>query len=348
MYELAADAAFAYDTAHRLFHAKSNENKTTNQGTSLAFKIEQTKFLFDWFDLSDEECTRESIGERINFSCPSDFRAARIKELELRLTTKVDVATVIGDTGVAVTEPDLMKKVRKEVLTMAKSVAAITPDVSLGGKRAGEIQFDPRSEVKKRKKSRKSLEAPDAQRKKTTHFPRPQEALSREPLVVNGNNTSLLPNHAQSTLGSNYLSSADVLTLARSNFNGLPRHHLGSARTQDVYDLIARSVEQLPLEESRALISRLEIDQRLRDLMLLRGVTQNGGVSMSDPRLLLSKILQNNAVPSQMFAMPNLSSFANSIAHHSSARLGQSSLPSSNLSDMSQHNTTTKTKQNEY
>mmetsp|Transcript_11793 Transcript_11793/g.22226 ORF Transcript_11793/g.22226 Transcript_11793/m.22226 type:complete len:362 (+) Transcript_11793:451-1536(+) len=105
--------------------------------------------------MSDEECSGAIKEEKatFNFSSPSDFKQARSRELKIRFQAK-DSNASFQDAGVP-TEGDLVMKVRKEVLSMARMVAANTPDVPVAGKRSGDVHFDPDSEVKKRKKSRK-------------------------------------------------------------------------------------------------------------------------------------------------------------------------------------------------
>ncbi len=120
-----------------------------------AYSLLFLRFVFDWLSMPDEECTEASDDKKatFNFSSPSEFKQARLRELEIRFKTK-DGDASYRDAGVP-TEADLVKKVRKEVLSMARTVAANTPDVTVAGKRSGDVHFDPESELKKRKKSRK-------------------------------------------------------------------------------------------------------------------------------------------------------------------------------------------------
>ncbi len=114
------------------------------------------RFVFDWLNMSDEECIDASDEKKatFNFPFPSDFKQARSRELKIRFKAKDSDASfqAAGVPNVA----DLVKKVRKEVLSMARTVAVNTPDVMVAGKRSGDVHFDPKSDVKKRKTSRKN------------------------------------------------------------------------------------------------------------------------------------------------------------------------------------------------
>ena len=159
---MATDAAYAYDAAYRLFGLKLAPKKiptTTlnDDGTSDPFDSEEANFVFNWLTYPDEAMIEVESPERMNFTCPSIYRAKRSEELGSRLAStqdqKVESLQEIG----IITEADLAAKVRKEIISIAKLAAAICPVQKIFGKRACDLTFDelPEVEVRSRKRSRK-------------------------------------------------------------------------------------------------------------------------------------------------------------------------------------------------
>lgn len=163
LFDLATDAAFAYDAAYRLFGLKSAQQKNASATTTVnkdgkpdPFDSEEANFVFNWLTYSDEDMMEVESPERMNFTCPSIYRAKRSEELASRLlasTTQEQNAEGLG----IISEADLVAKVRKEIKSIAKLAAAICPVQKIFGKRACDLSFDelPEVEVKSRKRSRK-------------------------------------------------------------------------------------------------------------------------------------------------------------------------------------------------
>ena len=150
--------------AYRLFGVKLlNRNigptLTADTQQSDPFESAEAKFVFNWLDYEDEAMLSVENPERMNFTCPSDYRGKRSKELALRrsaspLDDKKDEGRKKMD---ILSEEEVVAKVRKEIVSIAKLAAAICPDQKIFGKRASELMFDdlPEVDMRSRKKSRK-------------------------------------------------------------------------------------------------------------------------------------------------------------------------------------------------
>ena len=171
---MATDAAFAYDMAYRLFGVKLlNRNNgpptlTSDTQQSDPFESEEAKFVFNWLDYADEAMLPVETPERMNFTCPSDYRGKRSKELSLRRSASSldDKKDEGGKKMDILSEEEVVAKVRKEIVSIAKLAAVICPDQKIFGKRASELMFDelPEVDMRSRKKSRKlSLQGPGQQ-----------------------------------------------------------------------------------------------------------------------------------------------------------------------------------------
>mmetsp|Transcript_8134 Transcript_8134/g.13394 ORF Transcript_8134/g.13394 Transcript_8134/m.13394 type:complete len:990 (-) Transcript_8134:52-3021(-) len=163
LFDLATDAAFAYDAAYRLFGLKLAQKKLSattlnNDGNSDPFDSEEANFVFNWLTYPDEAMMEVESPERMNFTCPSNYRAKRSEELASRLLASTQEQNVEGlqEIGI-ISEADLVAKVRKEIISIAKLAAAICPVQKIFGKRACDLTFDelPEVEVRSRKRSRK-------------------------------------------------------------------------------------------------------------------------------------------------------------------------------------------------
>lgn len=154
---MATDAAFAYDAAYRLFGLKLGQKQvsTPNDGTSDPFESDEANFVFNWLSYPDDAMMEVESPERMNFTCPSNYRAKRSEELASRLIASSQDQNV-KDIGI-ISEADLVAKVRKEIVSIAKLAAAICPVQKMFGKRACDLMFDelPEVEVRSRKRSRK-------------------------------------------------------------------------------------------------------------------------------------------------------------------------------------------------
>ncbi len=157
---MATDAAFAYDAAYRLFGLKSEQKQVSattfnNDGKSDPFESDEANFVFNWLTYSDDAMLEVESPERMNFTCPSNYRAKRSEELASRLMASSQEQND-KDIGI-ISETDLVAKVRKEIISIAKLAAAICPLQKMFGKRACDLTFDelPEVEVRSRKRSRK-------------------------------------------------------------------------------------------------------------------------------------------------------------------------------------------------
>ena len=150
---MATDAAFAYDMAYRLFGVKLLNNGPTLTQQSDPFESEEAKFVFNWLDYKDEGMLAVETPERMNFTCPSDYRGKRSKELALRRSASSldDKKDEGGKKMDILSEEEVVAKVRKEIVSIAKLAAVICPDQKIFGKRASELMFDELPEVEQRK-----------------------------------------------------------------------------------------------------------------------------------------------------------------------------------------------------
>lgn len=162
LFDLATDAAFAYDAAYRLFGLKLDQKQVSaptlnNDGKSDPFESDEANFVFNWLSYPDDAMMEVESPERMNFTCPSNYRAKRSEELASRLLMASSQDQNDGkDIGI-ISEADLVAKVRKEIVSIAKLAAAICPVQKMFGKRACDLTFDelPEVEVRSRKRSRK-------------------------------------------------------------------------------------------------------------------------------------------------------------------------------------------------
>ena len=147
--------------AYRLFGVKLlNNGPPTLTQQSDPFESEEAKFVFNWLDYEDEGMLAVETPERMNFTCPSDYRGKRSKELALRRSASSldDKKDEGGKKMDILSEEEVVAKVRKEIVSIAKLAAVICPDQKIFGKRASELMFDelPEVDMRSRKKSRKS------------------------------------------------------------------------------------------------------------------------------------------------------------------------------------------------
>ena len=125
---MATDAAFAYDGAYRLFGVKVAQKKVSattpynNDVESDPFDSEEANFVFNWLSYPDEAMMEVESPERMNFTCPSNYRAKRSEELASRLLRSPQElinAECLRGLGI-ISEADLVAKVRKEIISIAK------------------------------------------------------------------------------------------------------------------------------------------------------------------------------------------------------------------------------------
>ncbi|KAL3791611.1 hypothetical protein HJC23_012201 [Cyclotella cryptica] len=287
LYDLASDAALAYDTACRLFNCVSTEpaaskktcDETPAQGGGLMLlELEDAKYVFDWLDLSDNMMKESDALERLNFLTPSLFREARAKEISSRFQTEDENKCSFS------TESLLKQKVRKEVLSVAKTAASSNPNVTILGKRAREFDFgpvSPRTEIKSRRKT------------KTKKTPPPTAPPTEK------NQPNALPWPTQSP---NFANPFLHLVLAQSTANmAVAPPPVSDATTnqsrKELLDRIAGSMELLRMEERKALLTRYRLDQQLQEYMSRWGGPGHDSNGINE---LTNLMIQNNIAVNQM------------------------------------------------
>ncbi len=141
LFDLAADAALAYDAAHRIAGGrgstassapplKTSEGDETrvSRGSSMIADAEEIKYALDWIDCADEMERPPGLPEddpmHLNFLHPSDFRQAREKEKMSRLKDKNSSSNNSDDDVVFPTESDLKLRMKQEILNIAKAYVA--------------------------------------------------------------------------------------------------------------------------------------------------------------------------------------------------------------------------------
>jgi len=143
LFDVSADAALAYDAVHRLVKFISRD--PSNQKESLK-EYEENKSQTDWIDMSDEEAkVFDSDKEKLNFLLPSEFMAARKKEL-------IDRRMILSsDDNSRKSYPSLEELkliVRKESIRIARVV--------LGASEGGSRRMTQRKKKKAQKTDEKS------------------------------------------------------------------------------------------------------------------------------------------------------------------------------------------------
>jgi len=139
LFDLAADAALAYDAAHRVAGGGGISSSTTPSSTpsktskggdargsrgssSMITDAEEIKYALDWIDCADEMERPSGLPEddpvHLNFLRPSDFRQAREKEIS---SHKDKNNSNNDDDVVFPTESDLKLRVKQEILNIAKT-----------------------------------------------------------------------------------------------------------------------------------------------------------------------------------------------------------------------------------
>ncbi|EED90539.1 predicted protein [Thalassiosira pseudonana CCMP1335] len=257
-YDLATDAAFVYDTAYRMFSAEASQHPSVAAASAISeqnkprlLETKAAKYVFDWLGIAKKDIKRGKISERINFLSPSDFRSSRAREIAARLLD----ANANGSTYS--TEHELREKAKKEVLAMAKLVSASSPDVLICGRRAKEFDFGtpvPLPETKSRKKA-KVDNTNNTVNAISLDFP--QGGLQPQVGSINFNSIGLL--------GQTLPGMVPDTSLSNPFQHGSP-HAVSSSRLQGLNDEIARTVEQLRIEESRVLLTRHTLNQQLAEL----------------------------------------------------------------------------------
>ena len=85
LFEVAADAALAYDTAHRLVKKITSVTGGMGKEKETLAEYEADKDTPDWLDCDDEEAQVANGGldpDKLNFIKPQDYRDERARELE--------------------------------------------------------------------------------------------------------------------------------------------------------------------------------------------------------------------------------------------------------------------------
>jgi hypothetical protein len=274
LYDLACDAALAYDSACRLFNRPSEAapqrkgEEAPAEGSLVLAELDEAKRVFDWLDLPDSEASGSDALERLNFLTPSLFREARAKEIPSRFHSEGQ------NLGLPPTEASLRLKIRKEVLQMAKVAAIGTPSALILGKRASEFDFgpmEPQPEVKKRKKAKKGQKVKSRRVEEVPSDTHDDVA----PVVQNPVNNLVLPalsqtNTAQFTIGP---------PVANSTLE----------RQQDLRDRIASASEQLRKAEVMTSLCRHQLDGLVQEYLNKYGcgTTTNVAPAAANPSMLL-------------------------------------------------------------
>ena len=127
LFDLASDAALAYDAAYRIAGSKVSREDGEEDGegakTDLFTDIEQIKFALDWLDVADENTVQDGDSSNINFKEPSQYRTARNQEIEDNTSGKIDYPNFASID--IVKEEDLKVRIKKEILTLAKAYLAL-------------------------------------------------------------------------------------------------------------------------------------------------------------------------------------------------------------------------------
>lgn len=141
LFDLAADAALAYDAAHRIAGGRGSAASSTpplkaseggetrvsrgGSSSSMIADAEEIKYALDWIDCADEMERPPGLPEddpmHLNFLHPSDFRQAREKEKMSRLKDKNSSSNNSDDDVVFPTESDLKLRMKQEILNIAKT-----------------------------------------------------------------------------------------------------------------------------------------------------------------------------------------------------------------------------------
>ncbi len=145
LFDLAADAALAYDAAHRVAGgrgsssatapspsspspkpSKGGDTKSSVGSSSVITGAEEIKYALDWIDCADEMERPSGLLEddpvHLNFLRPSDFRQAREKEISSYRDK--NNGSNSDDELVFPTESDLKLRIKQEILNIAKTYVA--------------------------------------------------------------------------------------------------------------------------------------------------------------------------------------------------------------------------------
>lgn len=142
IFDLAADAALAYDAAYRVAGGKgstsSNDpknnadtkggsNGSEEDSSAMVTGAEEIKYSLDWIDCADEMERPSGLSDddpmHLNFLRPSEFRDARQKEIASRRATNHLNNDNVDDLVVP-TESDLKLRIKKEILNIATTYVA--------------------------------------------------------------------------------------------------------------------------------------------------------------------------------------------------------------------------------
>ena len=139
LFDLAADAALAYDAAYRVAGGKSNDPKNNadtkgggngseeDSSSAMVTGAEEIKYCLDWIDCADEMERPSGLSDddpmHLNFLRPYEFRDARQKEIASRRATNHLNNDNVDDLVVP-TESDLKLRIKKEILNIATTYVA--------------------------------------------------------------------------------------------------------------------------------------------------------------------------------------------------------------------------------
>lgn len=263
LFDLASDAALAYDAAYRIAGGKvSREDSEEDEGakTDLFTDIEQIKFALDWLDVADENTAQDGDSSNINFKEPLQFRIARNQEIEDNTSGKIDYPNFSSIN--IVKEEELKVRIKKEILTLAKAYLALRVQNEEGGNGAlgGE---EPKSSISSSDENRESGSqghslVPTPKVKLDT---KRDDLASRLESIMTGNSTSAaLPNNSQAM---QQLLSGGALNLQSAIGTNPQIAQILSAASQNPELLNDNFVRQVVQEQQREAAIRAQIQASL-------------------------------------------------------------------------------------
>mmetsp|Transcript_30867 Transcript_30867/g.65325 ORF Transcript_30867/g.65325 Transcript_30867/m.65325 type:complete len:1087 (-) Transcript_30867:255-3515(-) len=123
LFDLACDAALAYDVAYRITGGSGSKQQ---DGLVITNDVEEIKYALNWLDQAGAQANGGPKGNEpgVNFTTPSMYREARRKEIGGYLTGSIHHPTF--DFESVPQEEEVKMRIKKEILNLAKAYVVAT------------------------------------------------------------------------------------------------------------------------------------------------------------------------------------------------------------------------------
>jgi len=170
LFDLACDAALAYDAAYRITGGGGGANTQQRGSLLITNDIEEIKYALNWIDypVGDNHQEEKDNEPVVNFTAPCLYREARRKEIGAYLTGSIHYPTF--DLKNVPQEEELKMQIKNEILNLAKAYVLATQQ-GLNNDQGSDTISDSNDEKKQEKGSNNKEKAVSSLLKKKTWVP---------------------------------------------------------------------------------------------------------------------------------------------------------------------------------